>query len=262
MHTDKIIAKKDGAIGRMTFNNPQRRNAISLEMWQAMPVILDDMAADDAIRVIVVNGAGGKAFASGADISQFEKQRSSKDAIAAYGAAVTKACTALSTVEKPTIAMIEGYCIGGGLLVALCCDLRIVSDDSRFGIPAARLGLGYKFDSVRPLVDLIGPTYAKEILFTARQFDADEARQMGLVNRVLPGAALAGYVEDYAATIAANAPLTLLAVKTTIGEVLKDPDARDLALCQALTDACFDSADYTEGRRAFMEKRKPNFVGR
>ena len=262
MHTDKLIAKKDGAIGRMTFNNPERRNAISLEMWQAMPVILDDMAADDAIRVIVVNGAGGKAFASGADISQFEKQRASKDAIAAYGAAVSKACAALSTVEKPTIAMIEGYCIGGGLLVALSCDMRIVSDKSRFGIPAARLGLGYKFDSVRPLVDLVGPTYAKEILFTARQFDADEAHQMGLVNRVLPGAALAGYVTDYAATIAANAPLTLLAVKKTIGEVLKDPDARDLALCQALTDACFDSADYTEGRRAFMEKRKPNFVGR
>jgi len=262
MHTDKIIAKKDGAIGRMTFNNPERRNAITLEMWQAMPVILDDMAADDAIRVIVVNGAGGKAFASGADISQFEKQRASKDSIATYGTAVSTACTALSTVEKPTIAMIEGYCIGGGLLVALCCDMRIVSDNSRFGIPAARLGLGYKFDSVRPLVDLVGPTYAKEILFTARQFDADEARQMGLVNRVLPGAALAGYVEDYAATIAANAPLTLLAVKKTIGEVLKDPDARDLALCQALTDACFDSADYTEGRQAFMEKRKPNFVGR
>ncbi len=262
MHTDKIIAKKDGAIGRITFNNPERRNAISLEMWQAMPVIVEDMAADDAIRVIVVNGAGGRAFASGADISGFEKQRSSKDAIAEYGAAVSTATTALSTVEKPTIAMIEGYCIGGGLLVALCCDIRIVSDDSLFGIPAARLGLGYKFDSVRPLVDLIGPTYAKEILFTARQFDADEARQMGLVNRVLPRAALAGYMEDYAATIAANAPLTLLAVKKTIDEVLKDPDARDLALCQALTDACFDSADYTEGRRAFMEKRKPDFVGR
>ncbi len=262
MHTDKIIAKKDGAIGRITFNNPERRNAISLEMWQAMPVILEDLAADGAIRVIVVNGAGGKAFASGADISQFEKQRSSKAAIAEYGAAVTRACTALSTVEKPTIAMIEGYCIGGGLLVALCCDIRIASEDSRLGIPAARLGLGYKYDSVRPLVDLVGPTYAKEILFTARQFDADEARQMGLVNRVLPRAALAGYVEDYAATIAANAPLTLLAVKKTIGEVLKDPDARDLALCQALTDACYDSADYTEGRRAFMEKRKPDFTGR
>ncbi len=262
MHTDKIIAKKDGAIGRITFNNPERRNAISLEMWQAMPVILEDLAADGAIRVIVVNGAGGKAFASGADISQFEKQRSSKAAIAEYGAAVTRACTALSTVEKPTIAMIEGYCIGGGLLVALCCDIRIASEDSRLGIPAARLGLGYKYDSLRPLVDLVGPTYAKEILFTARQFDADEARHMGLVNRVLPRTALAGYVEDYAATIAANAPLTLLAVKKTIGEVLKDPDARDLALCQALTDACFDSADYTEGRRAFMEKRKPNFVGR
>lgn len=260
--TDKMIATKDGIIGRITFNTPQRRNAIGLEMWQAMPEILADFAADESVRVIVLNGAGGKAFSAGADISQFEKVRSSEGAIADYNTHVDKAQKALAGVAKPTIAEIQGLCVGGGLAVALNCDLRIASDDSRFAIPAAKLGLGYGADGIRPLVDLVGPSAAKEIFFTARLFDAAEALGMGLVNRVVPAADLTSVVVDYAETIGANAPLTVQAVKTIVGEVVKDPDGRDMDLCQAVVDRCFASADYIEGRQAFMEKRRPNFQGR
>ncbi|MCZ6731753.1 MAG: enoyl-CoA hydratase [Acidiferrobacterales bacterium] len=260
--TDKLVAEKDGAVGRIIFNNPQRRNAISYEMWQAIPIVLDDFAADGTIRVVVLSGAGGKAFSAGADVSQFESKRSSKDATAEYDAAVQQASDRLKHFDKPTIASIEGYCLGGGLGVALGCDLRIAADDARFAIPAARLGLGYRFNSIRTLVDLVGPAFAKEILLTARQFSANEALDMGLINRVLPHAELIDYVRDYATRIADNAPLTLHAVKKIIDEVLKDPDARDLELCDKLVDKCFASEDYKEGRRAFMEKRKPGFFGR
>lgn len=260
--TDKITVQKDGAIGRITLNNPERRNAISFEMWQAIPVILDDFAAADEIRVVLFSGAGGKAFSAGADISQFESKRSSQDAITEYNAAVIQAYTTLTNFDKPTIAKIEGHCLGGGLALALCCDLRLARYDSRFAIPAAKLGLGYRFDSVRTLIDLIGPTFTKEILFTARQFNATEAQEMGLINRVLSAAELTDYAEQYARTIATNAPLTLRAVKKIVTEVLKDPDARDLKLCDELVKECFASEDYIEGRRAFMEKRKPKFIGR
>ncbi|MFQ5995784.1 MAG: enoyl-CoA hydratase [Acidiferrobacterales bacterium] len=260
--TDKIIADKDGAIGRLAFNNPERRNAISFEMWQAIPIVLDDFAGDDAIRVVVVSGAGGKAFSAGADVSQFESKRSTKDATAEYNAAILEASDRLKAFDKPTLAQIEGYCLGGGLGVALCCDLRIASDDSRFAIPAAKLGLGYRYPSIRTLMDLVGPAFAKEILFTARQFDATEAYCMGLINRVLPGEELTDYVQVYAERIGANAPLTLHAVKAIVREAVKDADARDLKLCDELVDRCFSSEDYAEGRRAFMEKRKPHFAGR
>lgn len=260
--TDQVIVEKDGGIGRLLFNNPERRNAISYDMWQAISTTMADFAVDDAVRVIVLAGAGDKAFAAGADISQFAEKRGTEDAVADYNATVLKACTDLRLVAKPTIASIEGYCIGGGISVAQCCDLRLASDDARFGIPAAKLGLGYRIDGLAPLVDLVGPSYAKEILFTARQFDAEEARAMGLVNRVVPKAKLGDYVNDYARTIAANAPLTVLAVKAIVGEILKDPDDRDLDLCQKVVDDCYASDDYKEGRQAFMAKRKPAFKGR
>jgi enoyl-CoA hydratase/carnithine racemase len=260
--TDKLVAEKDGAVGRIIFNNPERRNAISYEMWRAIPIVLDDFAADGTIRVVVLSGTGGKAFSAGADVSQFESKRSSKDAAAEYNAAVQQASDRLKHFDKPTIASIEGYCLGGGLGVALGCDLRIAADDARFAIPAARLGLGYRYNSIRTLVDLVGPACAKEILLVARQFNADEALAMGLVNRVLPRSQLTDYVQDYAGRIAENAPLTLLAIKNIVDQTLKDPDARDLEMCDELVDRCFASEDYKEGRRAFMEKRKPKFTGR
>ena len=231
--TDKMLARKDGSVGHLIFNNPERRNAVSLEMWQAAADILDDFAKDEAIRVVVLSGAGGKAFVSGADISKFEDERSNDEAIARYNAAVERANATVYEFPKPTIAMIQGYCIGGGLGLALCCDLRICSQDSRFAVPAAKLGLGYAYPGLKRMVDVVGPSFAKEIFYTARQFDAAEAAAMGLVNRVLPAADLDGFVRDYADTIGNNAPLTIAAVKFIVNETVKDADKRDLvAVCR------------------------------
>ena len=262
MATENVLAEKLGAVGRLTFNNPERHNAMSLEMWETVSDILADFAADPDIRVVVLTGAGGKAFVSGADISKFEDERASTEAVARYTRATEGAAESLVTIAKPTIAMIAGYCIGGGVAVALSCDLRICSDDSRFAIPAARLGIGYGYAHLRRLVDQVGPAYAKEILFTARRFDASEALAMGLVNRVVPSDRLEATVAEYTDSIAENAPLSLAAAKAVIGEILKDPAKRDLEACDRLVQGCFDSDDYVEGRRAFMEKRKPRFGGR
>ena len=260
--TSKMIAEKDGAIGRLIFNNPARHNAVSLEMWEGVAQIVDDFERDDQIRVIVVSGVGGRAFVSGADISEFKERRASEEAAAAYSRISEGARLRLQETMKPTIAMIAGYCIGGGVGTALACDMRIAAEGSKFGVPAARLGLGYAYDGIKKLVDLVGPAHAREIFFTARQFTAEEALQMGLVNRVVPADKLESYVNDYCAMIAANAPLTVRAAKIAIREALRDELARDLALCKRLVDECFASADYAEGRTAFMEKRKPAFNGR
>jgi enoyl-CoA hydratase/carnithine racemase len=259
--TDKMLSRKEGKVGYVTFNNPERHNAVSLDMWEAAEGILDEFKNDKNIRVVVVTGAGGKAFISGADISKFEKERSTQEGVDRYNAAVERANNAFYTFSKPTIAMIRGYCLGGGVGLALCCDLRICTEGSKFGVPAAKLSIGYRYDGLKKLVDLVGPSYAKEIFYTARQFTAAEAQTMGLVNRVLPDAELEAYVKDYADTIASNAPLTIDAVKYTVGQVLTDESKRDLKKAEAMVQACFTSADYTEGRKAFMEKRKPVFTG-
>ncbi|HEY2246257.1 MAG TPA: enoyl-CoA hydratase [Bradyrhizobium sp.] len=259
--TDKMLSRKEGGVGYVIFNNPERHNAVSLEMWEAASEYLDDFANDKAVRVVVFSGAGGKAFVSGADISKFESERSSKEAIDRYNIAVDKANTAIYEFSKPTIAMIQGYCIGGGVGLALCCDMRICSDNSKFGVPAAKLGLGYGFKGIKKLVDVVGPSFAKEIFYTARQFTAAEAKDMGLVNRVVPAAELETYVKNYAETISGNAPLTVDAVKYIVGQVLTDESTRDLKKCADLVAQCFASKDYTEGRTAFMEKRKPQFTG-
>ncbi|HKX11494.1 MAG TPA: enoyl-CoA hydratase [Stellaceae bacterium] len=262
MITDKMLMTKDGAIGRMVFNNPARHNAVSLEMWEGAETIIDDLASDPEIRVIVVSGAGGKAFVSGADISKFESERASEEAVKHYNATTDRFHTKLAAITKPTIAMIRGYCIGGGVSLATGCDLRICSDNSRFGIPAARLGLGYGHKGIRKLMDLVGPASAKELFFTAKQFTAQQALMMGLVNQVVPEAELETYVDDYAKAIAENAPLTVTQIKRTVSELLKDPADRDVALMERLVAECFASEDYIEGRRAFMEKRKAQFRGR
>jgi enoyl-CoA hydratase len=259
--TDKMLARKEGHTGYLVFNNPARHNAVSLDMWDAAASILDDFAGDNDVRVVVITGAGGKAFVSGADISRFEDERGTREAVASYSAAVEKGYSALETFAKPTIAMIRGYCIGGGLGIAVACDLRIASDNARFAVPAAKLGLGYDYPGLKRLIDVVGPAFAKEIFFTARQFDASEARDMGLINRLVPDDKLESFVSDYADAIARNAPLTVESVKYIVGEAMKPESERDLAHCSELVRRCFDSRDYVEGRTAFMEKRQPVFTG-
>ncbi len=182
---DRMLSRKEGGVGYVIFNNPERRNAVSLDMWARTAEILSEFARDDDVRVVVLTGAGGKAFVSGADVSRFESERSSAEAIKAYNVRSSAPMLSVHEFPKPTIAMIRGYCIGGGVGLAVCCDLRICSDNSRFAVPAAKLGLGYGYAGIKRLTDVVGPAFAKEIFFTARQFDAEEARIMGLVNRVV-----------------------------------------------------------------------------
>jgi len=260
--TEKLIARKDGAIGWVIFNNPEKRNAMSLEMSEATAAAMESYAKDPEVRVVIMRGQGDKAFISGADISQFKERRSNAEQVKAAEAISERTNKAIRECPKPVIAMIRGYCMGGGLGTAVVCDLRIASDDSRFGVPAAKLGVGYRFNGIRRLSELVGPSFTAEIFYTGRQFSAQEALQMGLINRMLPAAELEKYVLDYAATLAGNAPLTIAAVKRSLIELRKDPADRDLDLCQRMVDACFASEDYVEGRNAFMEKRKPVFKGR
>jgi enoyl-CoA hydratase/carnithine racemase len=231
-------------------------------MWQAATGILQDFAGDDEIRVVVVTGAGGKAFVSGADISKFESERATREAVERYNAIGQAFYTSLANFPKPTIAQIQGYCIGGGLNLAIGCDLRFCTEGSRFGLPAAKLGLGYGYPGLKRFIDTVGPANTKDIFFSARQFGAAEALAMGVVNKVLAEGELAAFVKDYAATIGENAPLTIAAVKQAAVEASKAESERNLKLVADMVQRCFDSKDYIEGRTAFMEKRKPRFSGR
>jgi len=262
MPSDKLQLHKDGAVARIVLNNPARHNAITMEMWDAAEAVLDDLERDGAIRVVVISGAGGKAFSAGADISEFERRHADANAVRTNSDTTERVCDKLAALGKPTIAQIEGYCMGGAMVFALCCDLRICSEDSRFGIPPARLGNGYGHTSVERVMNAVGLSNAKEILFTGRQFTAQEAFAMGVVNRVVPRDQLATYVDNYTETIAQNAPLTVKAIKLMTVELVKEPKDRDIALCEKLFADCYASEDYQEGRRAFMEKRKPVFKGR
>jgi enoyl-CoA hydratase/carnithine racemase len=258
----KILAGVVDATGHIVINNPDRHNAVSKDMYEAAAEQAETMASDDNVRLLMLRGAGGKAFASGADISKFEKERNSAEQVAAYQAATARFYSSVFNFPKPTIAYIQGYCIGGGMALAVACDLRICEDKSRFAVPAAKLGLGYGFDGVARLNALVGPSMVKEIFFTARQFSAQEAYDMGLVNRVLPAHMLPAYAEDYSRRIAENAPLTVGSIKAITQDLQKPESERDLDRLAAMVKACFDSEDYKEGRRAFLEKRKPQFKGR
>jgi enoyl-CoA hydratase/carnithine racemase len=231
-------------------------------MWQSLTRVLTTYAQDPEVRVIVLKGEGEKAFVAGADISQFKEKRTSPEAVAHYHATADEAGEVLRSSPKPTIAMIRGYCIGGGTGIAVNCDVRIAAEDARFAVPAAKLGLGYRFAGIKRLADIVGPSFAAEIFFTGRQFSAQEALQMNLVNRVVPATDLERYTLDYVSTIATNAPLTIASVKRALLEYSKDAAQRDLALCQQMVDQCYTSEDYKEGQTAFMEKRKPVFKGR
>lgn len=257
--TDKMLGKKDGPIGWMTFNNPERRNAMSLEMWEGVAEIMAEFRADENIRVVVMHGAGDKAFVSGADISQFEKMRADAAMTEKYNARAEAGRKAIRDFDRPIIAMIRGFCMGGGLGVAMSADLRFAAEGSTFGIPAARLSIAYTGDNIVNLYNLVGPSRAKDILYSARRLDEQEALSIGLINRVFSPEKLEEETRAYCDTLADNAPLSIKAHKVILGELSKkNPDQSKI---DAVATMCFDSADYKEGRTAFMEKRKPVWKG-
>lgn len=258
----EIRTQRDGAIATVVFSNPPRMNAMTMDMWLAVPKVIAELDADPAVRVIVCKGDGDRAFISGADISQFEKLRGTIEAQVEYNRAVEEAYVAPMKARKPVVASVRGICMGGGLGFAAACDLRIGADDAVFRMPAARLGLGYSPAGVRRFMNVIGAANTCDIFFTARKFDAQEALRMGFLSKLVPAAELESATAEICAMIAENAPLTVAAAKFAVQQALKDPADRDMAAAMRMVEACFASEDHKEGRRAFMEKRKPVFHGR
>ena len=262
-HADgKILHKVTDGVGVVTFNNPDKRNAMSLDMWEGLGQALIELRDDPAVRAVILQGAGDKAFVSGADISQFEKTRHNAEASEEYSRRSAAQRALLADYPKPIIACIRGFCLGGGMQVAMSADIRIASDNSQFGIPAAKLGIAYGYDGLKHLVSLVGPSWARLLMYTGMQIDAAEALRIGLVDRVIADAQLWDATMEIARTIAINAPLAIKAAKITIAQVLKDPGDRDMNAIKQIGTDCMDSEDFREGRRAFMEKRKPQFQGR
>jgi enoyl-CoA hydratase len=258
----KILQSVGDGIGIVTFNNPDKRNAMSLDMWEGLGQSLVELRDDPEVRVVIMVGAGDKAFVSGADISQFEKTRHNAEASEEYSKRSAAQRALLADYPKPTVACIRGFCLGGGMQVAMLADIRFAAENSQFGIPAAKLGIAYGYDGLRNLVSLVGPSWARLIMYTGMRIDSAEALRIGLIDRVLPDADLWEATLEIARTISGNAPLAIKAAKITIAQVLKDPGARDMDAIKAIGTACMDSEDFREGRRAFMEKRKPAFRGK
>jgi enoyl-CoA hydratase len=262
-HADgKILQSAADGVGIITFNNPEKRNAMSLDMWEGLGHALVELRDNPDIRVVVLTGAGDKAFVSGADISQFEKTRHNAEASEEYSRRSAAQRALLADYPKPIIACIRGFCLGGGMQVAMAADIRIASDNSQFGIPAAKLGIAYGYDGLKNLVSLVGPSWARLLMYTGMRIDAVEAVRIGLVDRVVADADLWDATSEIARTISGNAPLAIKAAKITIAQVLKDPADRDMGAIKQIGTDCMDSEDFREGRRAFMEKRKPQFHGK
>ena len=258
----KILQSVADGVGVITFNNPEKRNAMSLDMWEGLGHALVELRDDAEVRVVIMVGAGDKAFVSGADISQFEKTRHNAQASEEYSKRSAAQRALLADYPKPIIACIRGFCLGGGMQVAMLADIRIAAENSQFGIPAAKLGIAYGYDGLKNLVSLVGPSWARLLMYTGMRIDSAEGLRIGLVDRVVPDAELWSATTDIARTISGNAPLAIQAAKITIAQVLKDPEKRDMDAIKQAGIACMDSDDFREGRRAFMEKRKPQFTGR
>ena len=251
----------EGGIARITLDNPEKHNAMTLAMWQALPEAVAQAEADPAIRVIAVSGAGEKAFCSGADISEFGTNRASEADIVRYNASVAAANAALSQARKPTVALVRGICFGGGFGLALCCDLRLVTRKARFRIPAARVGLGYGYTGIEALVRRIGMAGVADLLLSAGIVGAEDALRYGIAMRVWDDEAFEAEAAAYLAGMASNAPLTMQAIKRALGELMRPEAERDVAAVDALVAQCFESFDYREGQKAFLEKRAPVFRG-
>jgi enoyl-CoA hydratase/carnithine racemase len=257
----KIVLSRTGAVAWIAIDNPERHNAFSSDMFRDMGDLLLELDGDGDVRVVVIRGAGGKAFASGADISRFDAERSSPEQVAAYGKLADRMFDSARNLSKPTIAMIQGWCIGGGLNLALNCDIRICNERARFGIPASKLGLGYSLKNTSAVVEAVGPAAAREMLFSGRHLDAAEALRIGLVQHLVADP-VEDFVAPYAEAIARNAPLTIRQMKRAIAEATRSAGERDELAIARLVDDCNASTDYVEGRRAFREKRPPEFRGR
>src|SRR5882757_1186211 len=258
----KIQQSVSDGVGVITFNNPEKRNAMSLEMWEGLGSALIELRDNPDVRVVIMVGAGDKAFVSGADISQFEKTRHNAQASEEYSKRSAAQRALLADYPKPTIACIRGFCLGGGMQIAMLADIRFAAENSQFGIPAAKLGIAYGYDGLRNLVSLVGPSWARLIMYTGMRIDSAEALRIGLVDRVMPDADLWNATMEIATTISGNAPLAIKAAKITIAQALKDPEQRDMDAIKEIGIACMDSEDFREGRQAFMERRKPAFKGK
>lgn len=262
LQTERMKARIEDGIGWMTFNNPARHNALSLEMWQGIADIIEQFERNDDVKVVVMTGAGGKAFVSGADISEFDKVRGSAAANESYGKASARGSRAVATMQKPLIAYITGYCIGGGLATALHADIRFATPDSTFGIPAVKLGLGYDYEGIAKMARIVGVPRMRDIMLSGRLFKGEEAFRMGLVQFLESRETIEQSVVEYAQRIAQNAPLTVKAAKAAANAYEQGGHAEIVAQVRELVTACFNSEDYKEGRKAFAEKRTPKFRGK